>query len=307
MSPAWQVSAGPHPTSGTECQALHALTDCVAPLVRDLRERGLVGGYFFVNRWPEQHIRLRLKPIGAGDVDEVSRTAEAAVARYLARRAPGLPGRTVDHLVVEYADAERPPVGAGPGTGVRYERYEPQYGRYGGPAGLDLAEWHFERSSDLVLDLVHSVDTHTRSTMLGLTAQIAMIMSAVFLPDTDALVAHFDRAVLTDDEARYRAGYEQAGPALTTRFTELRRAVAADTEDTGLVGLTADWVRHCQELSGRVGELERAGALAFAPVPEVSVASWLLGSYLHGTANRLGASPADEAYLAYLLGRALRA
>ena len=329
MSPARQVSAGPHSTSGTECQGLHALTDCVAPLIRDLRERGLIAGYFFVNRWADRHIRLRLTPIGVDDVDEVCRTAEAAMSRYLTRRATEAPRPpraprsepddcpTVEYLVLEYAATERPRIFGGPAAdlqdgSVRYHRYEPDGGHHGGPAGVDLAEWHFEHSSDLVLELVQSVDTHTRSTMLGLAAQLSMIMTAVFVPDTARLAAFLGRVRPGDPDAALTA-YDQVGSVLRERFAEVRRAVAPEgdgspPDDAGLAGPAADWAQHCHELRDRVVELGGAGALVFRPDPAAGseALTRLLAVYLHGTLNRLGATPADEAVLPYLLARALR-
>ena len=44
--------------------------------------------------------------------------------------------------------------GLRPNNSCSYEPYEPEYGKYGGPAGVALAEWHFEHSSDLVIDAI---------------------------------------------------------------------------------------------------------------------------------------------------------
>jgi hypothetical protein len=332
MSAARQVSAGRY-SSGTECQAVHALIDCVAPLVRDLRERGLVSSYFFVNHWADAHIRLRLRPTGLDHLDEIGRTAESAMARFLARHepAPDEPEDclTVDHLVLLYTDEERGWISEDtarhlPGrTGgrVRYLRHEPEYDRYGGPAGIELAEWHFEHSSDVVLDLAQSVDAHTRQVMLGLSAQLIMIMTAAFLPDTPRLAAYLAELghgassgcpdADTDDD--------EVSSLLRGRFAEIR-AAAADPTGEGAAGYRpgdpgGDWARHCHELHGRVQELRRAGELVFpspagrlaAVTDEDDLLPRLLTPYLRATNNRLGAGPADETYVAHLLARALGA
>lgn len=313
MSPA-QLSTGRHSEPKIECQAVHALIDCVAPLVRDLRERGLVSSYFYVNHWAQSHIRLRFKPTSPDHLDEVCRAADAAMSRFLAKREPD-PGEpedclAVDHLVLLYADEERRWISESAPSRVRFVRYEPEYGRYGGPAGVDLAEWHFECSSDLVLDLAQSVDAHTRLTMLGLCAQLIMIMSAAFLPDTDELAGYLaDLGADHPDAAE--PGWEGVVPVLRTRFAEVRAAMAAHDQEPAVARPAdpgGDWLRHCHELRERTLELGRAGALMFPQPPdsEADLLVRLLTPYLQATNNRLGASPADQAYVAHLLAMALR-
>ena len=75
------------------------------------------------------------------------------------------------------------------------------------------------------------------------------------------------------------------------------------------------WAEHAAQLRERVTLLAGSGALTFA-YPEgaepVTVTDAhqalirLLSPYLHMTNNRLYVTLRDEAYLAYLLGRALR-
>src|SRR5688572_3809253 len=152
-----------------EWQAIHIfyaaaprpmLTDCVAPLVHDLRGRGLIERYFFINYWLEgPHVRLRLKPVNAAATAEVLRTAEEAIAGFLARR-PALYEMDSDYQAfsqrmfrLEYGEQEwiaryghdgTAPIQPNNSYGMR--QYEPEYDKYGGPDGVALAEWHFEQS-----------------------------------------------------------------------------------------------------------------------------------------------------------------
>jgi hypothetical protein len=332
-----------------EWQALHIfysadarpiLTDCVAPLVRDLRARGLLDRYFFINYWMEGgHVRLRLKPSSAAATAEVRHAAETAIVEFLARR-PALYETDYDAMAefydsmfeMEYSAEEKLRMyqdGEMPiqdNNTFHYRAYEPEFGRYGGPAGIELAEWHFEYSSDLVIRLVQTTNVHVRSVMLGLSAQLMMIKVATFLGDPDKMANYLERYYaywstafnIASEESlsRYQANYDSMKDALITRFIEVHAAIRQGDPER-LTGFRCTWAKHCAELRDRVLELGRAGRLVFpprsspdgkpAPITQQDVLlPYLLTSYMHMTNNRLGATLIDEAYLAYMLSRAIQ-
>jgi thiopeptide-type bacteriocin biosynthesis protein len=212
-----------------------------------------------------------------------------------------------------------------PNNSYSWEPYEPEYGKYGGPAGVALAEWHFEQSSALVLDAVESRNMHLRTVVLGLAAQLMMVMSGCFLPGRDDLVglleryhAFWRRGFSTTNYAD-PTGYEEAfgamAPELGRRFATVRSALSTGDLDA-LPGLLRRWAAHCTELRGRVTELAERGQLTFRAlesgrdlhVTSAEAALTMLASpYLHMTNNRLSVTIRDEAYLSYVLARALQA
>ncbi|MYV40459.1 lantibiotic biosynthesis protein, partial [Streptomyces sp. SID1328] len=75
------------------------------------------------------------------------------------------------------------------------------------------------------------------------------------------------------------------------------------------------WAEHCAELRDRAAALARDGALVFRswdgtrdlrPTDPAQALPMLLSPYLHMTNNRLSTTVRDEAFLSYVLGRALR-
>jgi hypothetical protein len=316
------------------------LTECVATLVRQLRDRGLIERYFFINYWLEgPHVRLRLKPAGADRADEVRRTAHAAIAGFLARR-PALYEVDGEYLAfsadmfrLEYSDEEwAQRYGEGGTMPLRQnnsfseEPYEPEYLKYGGPDGVALAEWHFEQSSDLVLELIGRTNLHVRTVMLGIAAQLMMIMSATFLADRAEVAQFLTRyhgfwqhafeLGTPEREARYQASYASMADGLSRRVDEIGTAVWAGHHDR-LTSFRRLWAEHSGELRARVSRLAEQGRLAFPPRdgtdrPPVTMTDpatalrVLLMPYLHMTNNRLGATIMDEAYLSYLLAQALQ-
>ncbi|MFJ4574638.1 lantibiotic dehydratase C-terminal domain-containing protein [Streptomyces sp. NPDC088846] len=316
------------------------LTHCIRPLVAELEADGLLAGYFFINYWLEgPHVRLRIRPAAPEAEAEVRRRTEAAVDAFLAER-PALyevdSGFLNDFyntlFDIEFPGAERGHylddqgrMNLRPNNSRSDERYEPEYGKYGGPAGIELAEWHFRHSSDLVIDAFRTKNLHLRTVLLGTSAQLMMVMAAAFLPDRQELADYLDSyyefwhrafpgtGFIGSDE--YDRNYASMAPGLAARFARIRAAVAGEEGVARLPGYLAGWAEHCAELRSRAVALTLKGDLTFrswdgerdelVTDPAASL-PLLLSPYMHMTNNRLHVTIRDEAYLSHVLGRALR-
>lgn len=314
------------------------LTRCVREVFAELTERDLLDGYFYINYWLEgPHVRMRLKPRRAEDAGLVAELAEQRVREYLTRRPAlydvdtGFLGDLYQQLfAMEFSDEEKQEYLAEDGTmnlrpnnDVAFLPYEPEYGKYGGPAGVELAEWHFQHSSDLTIELLRTNNLHMRSVLLGASAQLMMVMAATFLPDRDELSgflgryhdfwkSHFAETDFIAGDA-YATGFGENAEPMGRFFEKVRWAVAQGHHHE-LPPHLAGWAEHCAELRQRVAEQAEAGLLTFGSwdrrrhtvVTDPGEAQViLLSPYLHMTNNRLHVTIRDEAYLAYLLGRVL--
>jgi hypothetical protein len=315
------------------------LLQCARPLVAGLIRDGLLDGHFFINYWLEgPHIRLRLRPSSPGTAAEVTERATAAIDGFLRRR-PALyevkDGFLADLyntlFELEYPGGERDRFtdDAGrmrlrPNNSWSPEPYEPEYGKYGGPAGVELAEWHFQHSSDLVIDAAAGMNLHLRTVLLGVSAQLMMTMSGCLLPRESVLLDFLDRyhefwnSAFSGTDFTASDGYDRAygtmDAALPRRFQEIREAVAGPAPER-LPGFLRGWAEHCLELRSRAAALATGGDLVFRSwdgtrdlhVTDPEQALPMLASpFMHMTNNRLSVSVRDEAYLSYVLGRALR-
>ncbi|GAA1198279.1 thiopeptide-type bacteriocin biosynthesis protein [Streptomyces hebeiensis] len=353
------TAAGPAPATGAapgtspgpvpgEWQALHIfyaanpqplLVTCLRPLIAELTADGLLAGHFFINYWLEgPHVRLRLRPADAAATDEVRRRAEAAVRGFLRARPAlyevdsGFLNEFYNKLFeIEFPEGDRgafmTPDGRmnlRPNNSFSYEPYEPEYGKYGGPAGVALAEWHFAHSSDLVMDALRTMNLHLRTVLLGTSAQLMMVMASCFLPGRRELADYLDRYYEFWHTAfpgtgfigskEYDKNYTELAPGLGRRFDGIRRAVRTGAMDRLPVFLRG-WAAHCLELRARAEDLAVRGELVFRSwdgtrderVSDPAVAlPLLLSPYMHMTNNRLHVTIRDEAYLAHVLGRVLR-
>ena len=315
------------------------MVDCIRPLVAELTEDGLLAGYFFINYWLEgPHVRLRLRPATPAHSAQVKERTEAAFDTFLRAR-PALyqvrPGFLSDFyntlFDLEYPDTDRAAfqgtdgrMNIRPNNTFSVEPYEPEYGKYGGPAGVDLAEWHFQASSDLVIDAVSSMNLHLRTVLLGTSAQLMMVMASCFLPDRDELVDYLERyyqfwhrafrgtSFIGSEE--YESAFTEVGSPLGARFAEIREAIGSGRLEQ-LPTFLRGWAEHSLELKARAAHLARSGELVFRSwdglrdetiTDPAQALTTLLSPYLHMTNNRLHVTIRDEAYLAYVLGQSLR-
>jgi hypothetical protein len=315
------------------------LVQCVAPLVQELTDGGLINGHFFINYWLEgPHVRLRLRPATAAATDEVRDRAAAAIDAFLRRRPAlyemghGFLGTLYNTLfALEFPDGPPPELTAPdgsmllqPNNSYAFRAYDPEYGKYGGPAGVALAEWHFQHSSELVLRTLRTMNLHLRPIVFGVAAQLMMVMAGSFLEDREKL-AHFldtyhtfwhqafagTNFIGTDE---YERMYDDGADRLRSRFLAILDALESGDAQR-LPAFLRGWAAHCRELGLRVRELAQRGELPLAlwdgtpnesaVDPEIAVRSVLL-PYLHMTNNRFHVTIRDEAYLCYMLERALR-
>jgi thiopeptide-type bacteriocin biosynthesis protein len=309
------------------------------PLLRELRARRLVTRFFFIRYWLEgPHTRVRFQPAELDAVPEICRLAEAAVDAYLARRPAvyevdlDLSASMYKQMFLSeyseaqwrerYGDSEVMPIQ--PNNSYIYTEYLPEYDRYGGPAGIELAEWHFECSSDMVIRLMETTNVHVRSVLFGLGLQLMAVMCFTFLRDP-AYTAEFllgygsywENSYAQPGGSRhdlYDEAYEDMANLVRRRVAEIHRAVVAG-DHSGLSGFVRDWAGHCAELRARVVALTGSGKLLFqewqdadqrVPASDLDlVMRVLLASYVHMTDNRIGITIHDEIYLSYVLRRAI--
>jgi len=314
------------------------LADLVTPLVAELRAEGLIDRWFFLRYWMEgPHIRFRLLPSSPDARDTVRIRAEEAITAYLKQRPalyrmdPDLLGGMYKEMfLLEYTEQEWEERYGPEGMPLRETNavaqfpYEPEYVKYGGPAGVRIAERHFEASSDLVVSLVAGTNIHVRTVMFGLAIQLMTVMTTVFTDSRQDRIAFLEgyqkvwegTFIQADSATRdgFDRNYADMGERLLRRVRDIESAVEA--RDHGrLTGFLRDWADHCVTLRDEIREaVERRelwfpttyGAAERLPVTDPQVAfRYLLVPYVHMTNNRLGVSIVEEVYLSHLLARAL--
>lgn len=292
------------------------LSDCLAGAV----SRGWLEKYFFV-RYLEggYHLRLRLK----GRPELLRRHllpgVERALVGFFRSHAALLPPGT-------------PPSGpALEASGlVRRAPYEPELAKYGGGAGLSLAEDHFQVSSEAA---VRVLENERRGGAARARAALEMIYSLLrayaACPGEQAFVlkSHTGFWMSGGDAAGRRraleileSNYERQRPRLDRLFA-LHDGVAPGPAAQNDGGVARRWREHLREHISLLKQMDADGRLEPRPpltmgrapagtpagMPTIAgaptVGLRIVPNYIHMLCNRLGLSIPNELQLTHLLYR----
>ena len=261
------------------------LRDLVSPLVGSLRAAGAFDRWFFIRYDdPDHHLRVRFR---------------------------GPPARLAAEVLPALHAAAEPFMAGGRLFRLQLDTYEPEWERYGGPAGLEIGERLFAIDSDAclaILDLMggdEGLDAAWRLTLVGIDQlfrdlgldldqrldiarrSAAMLRSEFGSGDGGAMATAADKA-LGDRFRRERASLEEL-------FDPARRM---DTVFAPGIEVLDARSRALAPLVAELREAERAGALD-SPLAEMA---W---SYAHMFANRMlrSAPRAQEMVLYDFLAR----
>jgi thiopeptide-type bacteriocin biosynthesis protein len=171
----------------------------VRPLVRRALAGGLADGWFFVRYGdPDWHLRLRLH---------------------------GDPRRLLGEVQPDLLAAAAPLVAAGLVRRIQLDTYEPELERYGGPAGMALAERLFQADSECALDIValtpgdQGADVRWRLALAGIDSLLADL----------GLDLSAKRALVTAARDRFRREF-RAGEDLVHKIGARYRVERASVE-----------------------------------------------------------------------------
>ncbi len=192
--------------SGT-ASADRLLTDTVGPVAKQLRQSGVVDDWFFLRfADPEPHLRLRLQ---------------------------GDPAALRDHALPALTDALAPQLGDGTVWKLATDTYHREIERYGGDAGIELAERIHAADSEAVLHVLSVLDLY------GEGAAEARWKLCLYATDRLLADAGLDlrgrRNWAKSGAAGYRPEYPNApnlDPGIGQRWRRERADVTALLDDT---------------------------------------------------------------------------
>lgn len=301
------------------------VVNCVDPLVSELASADLIKRFFFIRYWEGgSHIRLRLELRSGGQRERVHDIVAARIGAFLESQPsmfdldPVFTGPTM-RVLYEFefgkeayvrkfgADGHIP---MQENNSFRYIAYEPEYGRYGGPRGIEIAHDHFHVSSKLALDILRDETARHKNRILGLAFQLMLHFAWSFLEDrkkTAEFYRHYGSVFgdlrlperMTSELDRF-FGHQAPMIFRYVNGIEQLHGKLRDT-DRGVIG------RHILEAYRLRDVVAAAGRLDFDP-PRTSsedARKHLLTSYVHMTNNRLGVRTFEEFYIANMIVRSL--
>lgn len=284
----------------------HVLLEVVEPFVRQGQKRKWLDRFFFV-RYSERgsHVRLRLH----GEPAVLYGAVKRALDRYVA-------GPAVGRACSEHKGL--PEQAIKPSVSLQWVPYGPEIERYGGPAGVALAETVFHYSSEAGLSLLKDSLHQERPARLGkgLLAMVVALHAFCKRRDLAVTLARLYRtsiiSLAANDKSQHsfwskplEESYARQAPKLLAYLNTLWEELDAASLSIGALG---SYYRHLREVEERFVHLASRGRLQSNGVvlmnPEHAVCA-IVPSYIHMMNNRLGIAVPEELYLAHLAMRAL--
>jgi thiopeptide-type bacteriocin biosynthesis protein len=305
------------------------IIDCVDPLVTALTEQGLISRFFFIRYWENGlHLRLRVLPADPSLDAAVRREIDSHTARFLEQQGslfdpdPDAMAELMrmmyefehgkDAFVRNFGQDGR--IALFPNNSVRYIPYKPEFGRYGGPLGVEIAHENFHVSSLLALEVIRNNNNRFRNAVLGVAFQLMIHFVYAFYGSREGVSSFFRHyagffeplklQATVDLEAGYDLFYGRQSSELVSYASKMEATHEVIRDSPNHLG---EYINHAYEMHGAIKTLHERGELTMSP----AIASLedavrlLLRSYVHMMNNRLGVIIFEEIYLANLIYRAL--
>jgi hypothetical protein len=262
--------------------ALDAAVAAIVPWAR-AQAVGLAASRWFFIRYvdesgPHVRLRVRLDP----DAADALHSRRSEVDELLSAIAPGASPADGGPLVRPRSEAEHRPGPRGSRAGV----YAPEHAKYGGAAGVRLAEHVFHDASELILD-TGACRLPRRYDRAALAAELARQL-------LDATVRADQQLLFWEQHWRWWGSH--------LAFCDIESPEAARAEVTAGLARTAVTADVHARIAAHVRTVVRHLAAA-QRLPDSPATSTLVFHHLHMSMNRLGLHPPDEA----LVGAAVAA
>lgn len=277
-------------------KAVDRMDRFIADVAGQLDVQSFVGRWFFLRYFDDtgMHLRLRVEP-APGQVEQASRQVEAICLDALTRLHEYVPSG-YHPMVLPVGFSAEDPGEAAARSDVRfeYDTYQPEYDKYGGEAGMDIAEELFMRSSQVAYRMLQDEfdGLYSRKTLVP---RLMDECFRAFRPNDDAAAfwqqySTFwlggDTPAADDWRETFSRKYRELaehGIAVCVPEAELTEAAAARLQT---------WRQAVSEAARRYGE---AGGHASVSADVLCV------NFAHLMNNRLGLMALEEAYMGTLL------
>ncbi|MEV8229696.1 thiopeptide-type bacteriocin biosynthesis protein [Streptomyces sp. NPDC079167] len=277
------------------------LRDVIRPVVH---EAGVRDRFWYLRYWQGgPHIRFRLHDVPEQVVESVRGRLTAAMPALDAEQRAEYAQQSSHQPGLAALEGAEPEEVRAAGT-VESAVYSPESAKYGGVTGLRIAEELFRSTSDAALDILAGLsDRQLASSPTGHALRVmAMSLkgSGLDMAQSQDFLGRYE----DDWRSWVPPGYDENWPKIYDRtrskVAELCRAVWIDGSTDVFHDIYAQALRSTRKAQTRSTDGDVAEL-----VLEGTPYAHCLANYIHTTNNRLGILPVAEAFLAYVIRRAL--
>lgn len=277
------------------------LTDCIYPLINQLEQQELSQGFFFLRYWKNgPHLRLRIKYDYANHT-EVKDSMELAIQGYLKQH----PSKTIideqlyQEISRKFARLENEILyefKLMTNNGLYLEDYEPEFHKYGGFKGVQIAEEIFITSSQLAMHVcVHKKNKFVYAISMMLLAAKAFQMSSDQMQQFFRAYHQYWNIYNNKTYENTNAHIEKITQqnSLQTLLFEVLQGKTGDLLNPWYSVINAAQQKLTRHLDGISMHITDANAQNYP-------SQYLLTQYIHTNNNRLGVLATEEAFLGYI-------
>ncbi len=294
------------------------LIGAVHPLVKKLVDQELITQYFFIRYWEQgPHLRLRLKKSPMTTEANVSKIVVEDLNNFILK----YPSKMLMTSEMEEHKLTESWLENNQVTSISYQ---PETARYGGQAGLPLAEVQFFASSRVVLNEL--IETPNWSYDIALGAAIKLHIGFIFSTGMtqENAVKFFEkncrdwlpRAIHNQDNklsqerilSQFEKAYSTQKSAIFPYVQGVWEALKTNPSGSGSSSWE-NWLFINQAVYTNLKLLSESDLLEFTTDnhsgPDSGI--WnVLSDFMHMTNNRLGVLNRDEGFLAFMLAKAIK-
>lgn len=283
------------------------IVQLIDPIIQNLNKSKLIRSYFFIRYWDGgPHIRLRVELFDKHCKDKVIFNISNFTSSYF----------KVSENNIK--------------TILNFNDYIPEEDRYGGYKALQIAEKHFNASSEVVISsLVSNYINWDYSTAISCSLKLHIIFARAAFDDIKTSINYFKylyekifiNSVRLDSENKVSPlEIEKVKKFFSDSFIKQEKTLNYMSNYLWNEKLTEpyliDWFNYCKISSSELEKSERNNDLKiskwtdFREDKKISSKDQIIWSiydgYIHMTNNRLGIYLRDEAFLAYLIMNSLK-
>lgn len=270
------------------------LSECILPLIEKLLDKNLVQQYFYIRYWEQgPHIRLRLFCTDIRFHKLSKRLVERHISNYISKfpAASILNKCELSKLTQHLHALEKPNSNAldlVENNSYKFIPFTPEYDRYGGYEGIQVAVKYFTLSSKASLQVIRN--DASRVKRASFAVQMMFLTCDIFL-DNPTNISYFMHRYY-----KYWNKYKTSNTTASSNLISLKRDVkklihnALDSPSEFL----RTWYIEIKSLHNELLQLSEDNLLT-------TNLTGILFSYLHMHNNRLGIMPNQEARLAQLI------
>ncbi len=288
------------------------LSECAHKLLGQPEVKSKCAGFFFLRHWKNgPHFRLRFK-FAVKEQADACKLIEAELNAHLSRKPslsnykPAIYAQAVQQFAVREHEVQALDQMVANNT-VRREPYVPEYEKYGGSIGVQLAESIFSVSSKIVCELL-SRTRSVPSQKLGNSFTMMNVAVNAF-------------GIAGDDARQFFANYFRYWNTMFTSrshlqswaqlFSEKRESLLVTAQSASITSVDSDPLIHHWDavLHDTAGEIDRCKSDIYPHIKlqrmpnDWNPKQYLLMNYIHTHNNRYGIKIHEEALLGYLCMR----